>query len=76
MRYIQNIDNLSWKIEGETTENEFLVAIFYSSENICDLLDSDCITFHGIYFGTDDEREPKFCPRHYFEENGYKLIIK
>lgn len=46
-------------------DSEFSVAAWESPKNICDIDDSSCLVT-GLYFGTDDSREPKFCPRHYF----------
>ncbi len=28
---------------------------------------------NGLYFGTQDSREPKFCPRHFFADDTYSL---
>ena len=56
------------EIDGETFHCEY-------AETIC--------TSFDIMFGTSDEREPKFCPYHYFKMNklghdsatNYQLVI-
>lgn len=45
------------------------VWLWQSPENLCELDGSDqgrCDTTAGLYYGTGDEREPKFCPRHFY----------
>jgi hypothetical protein len=52
--------------------------------NPCDCQnDKESCDNSGIYYGTDDEREPKFCARHFFQvvasgngKTNYKLIEK
>lgn len=57
--------------------------VFESKENICEFNDplnvtqfdslGDCDN-SGYYYGTSDEREPKFCARHFYQNvvNGEK----
>lgn len=75
---IQKLDLASY-IPGDRENSEVDSAMYFSEEFICEMADGgpaeaySCITHNGLYFGTSDEREPKFCPRHYFEHNGYRL---
>jgi hypothetical protein len=59
----------------EDKENSSLdTAMWYSNENLCERADEGgCITKNGLYFGTQDSREPKFCPRHFFGDDAYSL---
>lgn len=57
------------------------VGLFESEENICELIHHSGCDTSGRYYGTEDEREPKFCARHYYQEivsgdgqSNYKLI--
>src|SRR3954468_20597220 len=60
----------------------FEVAVWWSVTNICDengLGHGRCDTACGLYYGTSDMREGKFCPRHYYEmhfgeKRCYKLL--
>ena len=48
----------------------FDVVIWQSATNICEQREfgfGRCDTGEGLYYGTSDSREPKFCPRHYYE---------
>lgn len=49
-------------------------------ENHCEYQEEKCTENSGLYFGTEDLREPTFCALHYFTTDGdgksnYKLII-
>jgi len=79
MKYIQHLEKLTAYIDGDKENSELDVAIFYSDTNQCECQDPNgtpCVTYHGFYFGTGDEREPKFCPTHYFSNLGYKVTTK
>lgn len=76
MKYLQLL-NLEARLPDEKEGEGLDCAMFHSPENICELQDThDCITDNGLYFGTSDSREPKFCPRHYFTGTGYTLHTK
>ena len=60
-------------------------ALWQSDENICDLRASEpgVCDPSGLYYGTTDSREPKFCGRHFYHrvvlsdgdgETGYELV--
>lgn len=81
MKILQSL-NLTAYLPEDRENSEIDVAMWHSDENICALKDdaavtqfdgTDCITKHGIYFGTSDSREPKFCPAHYFGDLGYTI---
>ena len=77
MKLIQHL-NLKAYIEGEQN-SDLDVAMFWSSDNICEMSnpENDCITMNGLYFGTPDKHETKFCPKHFFSaEDGYKLYTE
>ena len=59
----------------EDAENSALdTAMWQSNQNLCERADEgQCITKNGIYFGTPDSHEPKFCPRHFFQDDAYSL---
>lgn len=59
-------------------DNEFQVNVFSAETNICEMFEAprpdDCsndaltasASQNGMFFGTDDSHEPKFCAKHYF----------
>ena len=50
------------------------LAMWYSDENVCARQeDGGCITKDGIYFGTDSDTEPTFCPLHFFADEAYTI---
>jgi len=57
-----------------------LVCLFHCARNICECRDEgECQTTLGLYFGTEDPFEPKFCLNHYQKmhtppNNAYVLI--
>jgi hypothetical protein len=57
-------------------------ALWQSEENICDLKKNGVCDDSGYYYGTSDDREPKFCARHFYQDvvsgdgkTNYKLSI-
>ncbi len=75
LKKIQDLKLVAFLLD-EGKENLSLdLAMWYCDENACELAETGkCITENGIYFGTIDGREPKFCPVHFFSsETGYKL---
>lgn len=74
MKLIQTIDKLTTYPVGDR-DSDLDVAIWHSDTNACEFHEEGCLTHHGIYFGTSDSREPKFCPLHYFGETGYVLEV-
>ena len=87
MKHIQNLNlrlYLAKENRGSEPKEDSMLdsAMYYSKENICDLRDEqavtqidgvECLTDYGIYFGTQDSREPQFCPMHYFTGGGYVI---
>lgn len=68
-------------------DNEFNcdTAVYSSKTNICEFQssqDEDGVCDpSGHYYGTSDDREPKFCPRHFYQlvvngdgDKDYKLV--
>ena len=54
-------------------DDELDVALWHSNRNICEMntsqhTDGLCDT-SGLYYGTSDSREPKFCARHFYQSN-------
>lgn len=80
MKYIKTLP-LASELDGD----KLPVALWQSDENVCELKpevstpEEDC---QGtMFFGTEDEREPKFCAYHFFIEctsgdgkSNYKLV--
>lgn len=59
---------------SELDWNKFDTAVYQSSKNVCEFQssqdqDGKCDP-SGHYYGTSDEREPKFCARHF-----YRLVV-
>lgn len=83
MQYIETLQGITSHIDGDKENTELDIAIWQADSNICELHDpqhmtqvpdtGECLTTHGIYFGTSDGREPKFCPAHFFSDLGYKI---
>jgi hypothetical protein len=57
--------------------------LWQSNENICEFQDDppNACDPSGLFYGTTDSREPKFCARHFYQqvvagdgESNYKLI--
>ncbi len=69
---IQDLNLIAF-IKGDKENSELNCAMYHDNENLCECKDGDCITENGLYFGTGDEREPQFCPFHYFKDTGYKI---
>jgi hypothetical protein len=64
MKYVRLLPFWS-ELDGE----KFECVLWQADENICDvreLADSYCDT-SGSFYGTGDEREPKFCARHFYQ---------
>ena len=72
MKFIQELKLQAFLKEDK--ENSILnCGLWYSEINQCEQRDKECITTHGIYFGTTDNTEPKFCPLHFFKDSAYTL---
>ena len=76
MEKIQRLNLVAYPTteKNDKDRSELDSALWYSSTNVCEFNEPlNCITEHGLYFGTSDEREPKFCPFHYFQNTGYTI---
>lgn len=66
--------------EHDPDRPRFTVCLYHCPRNICECKDDDgCETKIGVYVGTDDPFEPKFCPHHYQAlhtppDNSYQMI--
>ena len=49
----------------------FEIGLWRSKANECDDLGeaTPCETTAGIFYGTSDARDPKFCPRHFYDRH-------
>ena len=78
IKFVQLLNLVSY-IDGDREDSELDAAMFWSKTNICEVQDpvaGGCVTLNGLYFGTSDSHEPKFCPAHYFGDLGYKIVPK
>ena len=76
MKKIQDLNIIAFLPE-DRDNSELDVAMWQSDSNICECQGDgghlECQTRDGIYFGTSDSREPKFCPAHFFGDTAYQL---
>jgi hypothetical protein len=78
MKYIKDMPFYSVLGEDQTD-----CGLWQSDENICELKDDppNVCDHSGLFYGTTDSREPKFCARHFYQhlvagdgETNYKLV--
>ena len=76
MKKIQDLKLIAFLPEDK--EGSMLdVAMWFSAKNLCERQEeAACITKNGIYFGTTDSVEPKFCPLHFFADDAYTIEPK
>ena len=66
--------------EHDPDRPQFTVCLYHCPWNICEFRDEGgCEKMIGVYVGTDDPFEPKFCPHHYQAmhtppNNAYNLV--
>lgn len=55
-------------------DSELDCGMWWSDVPACEFDDENCLNSCGLYFGTMDSREPKFCAYHFFSmDMGYKI---
>ena len=57
---------------------EIEVFVREHDKNVCEFVGDDVCDESGLYYGTSDEREPMFCPKHFYQKvvghnSGYEL---
>ncbi len=74
IKFVQKLDLVSyeWR-DRENTECD--VAMYHSKENACEMQDEVCTTHSGLYFGTTNPTEPKFCSAHFFSGGMYQFDV-
>ena len=65
MKFLKDMPFYS-ELGGDKTD----CALYQGNENICDLQDDSrgACDPSGMFYGTTDSREPKFCARHFYQE--------
>lgn len=69
------IKSLPWTValtNSDGTKNqdsELDAAVFTADENICEMKQSGCCDTCGMYYGSSNEADPKFCAKHYYHAN-------
>jgi len=78
LHFVQS-NRLELFIEGEEDDTKLDSAMWYLDPkmgNQCERnFNGGCVFDFGIYFGTSDSRDPKFCPAHYFTGGGLKIKV-
>jgi hypothetical protein len=73
MKKIQDLKLIAFLPEDQKN-SELHTAMWQSEQNLCERAnEGQCITKNEIYFGTPNNLEPKFCPRHFFEDDAYSI---